>query len=291
MPQIFKYFTLDVLVDERVKGIPLSVVVTEEELEFAKYSRIARKFESSDTSFVRYSEETNTLEVRSFSSNGVEKYWDRHNLLGAVHTVLFNEHLFKPNLDQIPEIFMQGSSISISVNNRFLKLLHKPALLKNEFDLAKVANAMCLTEYEMDIPNLKPTIVETDLCFLIVPVKNHEILNRCTPKKEFLQSLLVEHEIQGVYCFSLSEEGSEFLVNMRFFNTKIGIIENSQTLNSDGALADFLKFHGYFKENHEYAILQEEAMGRSSVIRCKVEKNLTLIGGTATITGENAIYV
>jgi len=285
-----KYFVVDVFANEQFYGNPLAVIEIPKELALTEYKDIAKEFGYSETSFVHYSKSTNTLRVRSFTPTGFEINGAGHNLLGAVHAVLKNDIYFKLSPAEIPKIIMKDKTIPIGIDRYKVGILQQPASLLKKIPSEKISEAISISKE--DIYNImEPTVVKTEVAHLMVPLTNSEVLNRANPKKALLQELAEQYGFQGVYCFALSENNSDFISKTRFFNPGIGIVEDPATGSAAGPLIGFLSHHHLVQRNKTYKIIQGEKMGRPSILSVCIEPDGILLSGTAIISMEGTIFI
>lgn len=287
----FEYFVVDVFTTEKYKGNPLAVIITNSDLPLSVYKDISKEFGYSETSFVRYSEDKNMWYVRSFTPTGYEINGAGHNLLGAVHVVLFNVNEFKPNLYAIPKIIMKDKPIAVSVNGHRIGLVQRPATIKNTVPNTEIAGAISVSEEEICLGKLKATIVKTEVAHLMVHMRNVETLNNAKPKKELLKKLADQYHFQGIYCFALNEKDSEIMAETRFFNPAIGIEEDPATGSAAGPLAGLLYHHKYIAKEKNHRFIQGRKMNRNSTITICVKDNGILVSGKSVITMEGIIYI
>jgi len=289
--KFLKYYVIDVFTDKKYSGNPLAVVVIKEDLALTDYKNIAREFGYSETSFIQISEKKNTVFVRSFTPTGFEINGAGHNLLGAVHAVLFCVDNFKMNLKNIPKIVMRDKTIPLLVESTNLSLLQQTAEIRNEIPSKLISESINIAEEEVFLKNLRPTVVKTEVAHLMVPISNVNVLNNASPKKELLKALADQFGFQGVYCFSFDRNIEEISVRTRFFNPGIGIAEDPATGSAAGPLAGFLFHGGFLKKNKVYKFLQGETMGRRSIINCKIVTDGIFIGGTSVKIMEGIISI
>ncbi|MGA9639383.1 PhzF family phenazine biosynthesis protein [Flavobacterium sp.] len=285
------YYILDVFTSEKYKGNPLAVVVTNEDLLLSTYKDISKEFGYSETSFIQFSKELNTLKVRSFTPTGFEINGAGHNLLGAVHAFVFDDKQFNSDLNHLPKIIMKDKIVEVAVAGSKLGLLQQPAIIKQAIPTASLLKALSLLEDEIGYDDLMPNVVATEVSHLMVPLKDEKALAKIKSDKRLLSELAKQYHFQGVYCFFITKDTPEFSIKSRFFNPGIGIDEDPATGSAAGPLAGFLHKAGIIKENNEYKITQGEAMDRASDIRVQVKDDGTMVSGNSVIVMKGNIFV
>lgn len=292
----YKYCVLDVFTSERYKGNPLAVIFTESDLELSVYENIAREFGYSETSFIDYSKTDKALKVRSFSPIGFEVNGAGHNLLGAVCAALLTGMEIFHEQDGKQFVIMKDEAIHLSIKQPdnslpFVGMMQKSATIGTAVDPKIVAEALALNPDEISVEDLLPTVVETEVAHLMVPVKKIEILNKAIPDKKLLIKIANEHGFEGYYCFALLNQDPQYFAQTRFFNPGIGIDEDPATGSAAGPLAGFLLQKKYIQQDIVYQVLQGVKMNQPSTIQFEVKNEGIWISGSSIIVMEGTIYV
>jgi PhzF family phenazine biosynthesis protein len=294
-----EYFVLDVFSDKSYKGNPLAVVFTNGNLRLVEYQNISKEFGYSETSFIHYSPKQKALDVRSFTPSGVEVGPGAgHNLLGAVCAALIKGmRIFEEQDETKRFVVMTDTPIPLTVtfddiNQTTVVLMQqKPAIVKQTIPSAEVAKALGLTADDLKIDNLAPTIVQTEVAHIMVPVKNLQLLNDCMPDNKQLIEISKQYKFEGFYCFTFPDQVQGHVIESRFFNPLIGINEDAATGTAAGPLMGFLAMNNYIQLNKEYRILQGVKLNQPSLIETIVREGDILVGGTSCITMRGEIYL
>jgi PhzF family phenazine biosynthesis protein len=304
LPEMFKmenasleYYILDVFTNKSYHGNPLSVVFTNGNLEMHQYENIAREFGYSETSFVYYAEEQKALLVRSFTPTGFEVHGAGHNLLGAVCAVLAKgKDIFKGQ-GANPFVIMKDAPIPlfVSVNNAnqlpVVKMKQRSAVMGKTVPVKMIADALGLTDHDVQVQHLVPTIVTTEVAHIMVPVKSLQILNDINPINKKLIEIAQQYQFEGCYCFALPGDKEDPVAACRFFNPLIGIDEDAATGTAAGPLAGFLFINNLIESNKEYRLLQGVKLNQPSLIEVMVKEDGILVGGSSIITMQGKIYI
>jgi PhzF family phenazine biosynthesis protein len=259
------------------------------------YENISREFGYPETSFIYYSKTDKALRVRSFTPTGFEVKGAGHHLLGAVYAALLtNVEIFHEQQEK-QFVIMKDEAIFLSVdyadnNLLFIGMMQKPAIIEALVDPVIIADAITLNPDEISAGDLVPTVVKTEVAHLMVPVKDVEILNKAISDKSLLKKLADAYKFEGVYCFAILNEDSQYIAQARFFNPGIGIDEDAATGSVAGPLAGLLLQKRYICKDIEYQILQGAKMNQPAVIRFKVKKEGIWISGTSVVVMEGTIY-
>jgi PhzF family phenazine biosynthesis protein len=293
-----EYYVLDVFSTKSYKGNPLSVVFTDGNLDLEVYKNIAKEFGYSETSFVYYSKEQKALNVRSFTPIGFEIDGAGHNLLGAVCGALLKR---MPIFDEQDEnnrfVIMKNAPIPLTIRYDpvtyypIVQMHQKPAVIKQEIPTYRLAVALGLKIEDLDINDFVPTVVQTEVAHIMVPIKNSKLVNDCVPDNKLLIEISKEYQFEGFYCFTIAEENQDHIIESRFFNPIIGINEDPATGTAAGPLIGFLTKKKFTKPNKEYKILQGVKLNQPSLIEVMSRENDILVGGTSIITMRGELYI
>jgi PhzF family phenazine biosynthesis protein len=293
-----EYYVLDVFSNTSYKGNPLSVVFTDGDLELEAYHNIAKEFGYSETSFVYYSVVQKALNVRSFTPIGFEIDGAGHNLLGAVCGALLKKMPIFDEQDKDNRfVMMKNSPIRLtasfdSVTQYPIVQMHqKQAVIKHQIPTYKIAIALGLKIEDLEVNMLVPTVVQTEVSHVMVPIRNSQLLNDCTPDSKLLIEISKEHQFEGFYCFTITDDNQDNIVEARFFNPIIGIEEDAATGTAAGPLIGFLTKNKYTQPNKEYKILQGVKLNQPSLIEVMSRENDILVGGSSAITMRGELYV
>jgi PhzF family phenazine biosynthesis protein len=293
-----EYYVLDVFSNKSYKGNPLSVVFTNGNLGLDQYHNISKEFGYSETSFVYYSTIQKALNVRSFTPTGFEIEGAGHNLLGAVCGALLKKlPIFDEQNETNRFVIMKHSPIKLTVSfdpvtqYPIVQMHQKPAEIKQEIPTYKIAVALGLKIEDLDSSDFVPTIVKTEVAHTMVPIKNSQILNDCVPDNKLLIEISKEYGFEGFYCFTVSNQDQENVVEARFFNPLIGINEDPATGTAAGPLIGFLTKKKYTQPNKEYKILQGVKLNQPSLIEVMNRENDILVGGSSIITMRGELYL
>lgn len=293
-----EYYVLDVFSNESYKGNPLSVVFTDGNLDLETYQNISKEFGYSETSFVYYSKTQKALNVRSFTPIGFEIDGAGHNLLGAVCGALLKKMPIFDEQDQNNRfVIMKNAPIPLTVSfdsetqYPIVQMHQKQAVIKHQIPTYKIAIALGLKIEDLEVNMLVPTVVQTEVSHTMVPIRNTQLLNDCIPDSKLLIEISKEHQFEGFYCFSISDENQDHVVEARFFNPIIGIEEDPATGTAAGPLIGFLTKNRYTQLNKEYKILQGVKLNQPSLIEVMNRQNDILVGGSSAITMRGELYI
>ena len=293
-----EYYVLDVFSNESYKGNPLSVVFTDGNLDLETYQNISKEFGYSETSFVYYSKTQKALNVRSFTPIGFEIDGAGHNLLGAVCGALLKKMPIFDEQDQNNRfVIMKNAPIPLTVSfdpetqYPIVQMHQKQAVIKHQIPTYKIAIALGLKIEDLEVNMLVPTVVQTEVAHTMVPIRNTQLLNDCVPDSKLLIEISKEHQFEGFYCFSISDENQDHVVEARFFNPIIGIEEDPATGTAAGPLIGFLTKNRYTQLNKEYKILQGVKLNQPSLIEVMSRQNDILVGGSSAITMRGELYI
>ncbi len=294
--ELFKYLVLDVFTKEKYKGNQLAVVFTESELELLMYEDISREFGYSESSFIYYSAPDKALKVRSFTSTGFEIHGAGHNLLGVVCAALLKKmRVFHEQPDD-KFVIMKDQKIRLLIGFDEISRLpivgmrQQAAVIGKTVPSGLLAEGLSLAQDEFLTGDLNPTVVNTEVAHLMVPLKSIQVLNKAVSNKSLLIKLAAQYGFEGVYCFAFTENDPENIVQTRFFNPGIGIDEDPATGSAAGPLAGYLYEKKRIAVDTEYQLLQGVQMKQPSMIKFKVSDQDIIVSGSSVITMEGVLY-
>jgi PhzF family phenazine biosynthesis protein len=99
------------------------------------------------------------------------------------------------------------------------------------------------------INGLEPTIVNTGNSFLLIPVKDEEVLHRLQVNLQEVSRLSEKYGLIGFYPFTTNVKDTRFDATASMFAPYYGITEESATGMAAGPLACFLHRNGIVKTN------------------------------------------
>lgn len=114
--------------------------------------------------------------------------------------------------------------------------------------------------------SLKPYVVSTGIKEIFVPVKNKEVLDQLIPNIKQMIKTSHAYGAIGMHVFSLDDEVDAYGRN---FAPVVGIVEESATGTSNGALACYL--HKFYKKKHFYTLKQGYSMNQPSELKVYID--------------------
>ena len=131
----------------------------------------------------------------------------------------------------------------------------------------------------------KPQVLSTGIKEIFVAVKSGEILNALQPLFKEMINLAKKYSTIGVHAFAIENNQ----VYGRNFAPVVGILEESATGTSNGALACYL--NKYFDHKNNYILRQGYSMNQPSeiIVNLDIENNQinkVWVGGNALIIND-----
>ncbi len=290
-----KYYILDVFTNQRYKGNPLAVVWSDEELALSQYYDIAREFGYSETSFVFYSAAEKAFKVRSFTPGFYEVTGAGHNLLGAVCLALIKEwDIFKEQGDN-KWVVIQDHKIPLVTSTEngvhFVAMKQQSSKILDAVPAALVAEALGLDTEDLKLYNWVPTVVQTEVAHLMVPIKNNNFLKQALPNNDLLKQISAKYGFEGFYLFTTDSSEKGYIAETRFFNPAFGINEDPATGTAAGPLAGYLNAVNHISQGQAYQILQGVLVNHASSIQVKVTPEGIWVSGSSVIVMEGELII
>jgi trans-2,3-dihydro-3-hydroxyanthranilate isomerase len=271
-----KFLQVDVFAEGPYEGNPLAVFPDSGDLSTVQMQSIASEMNLSETTFVD-SYERSSYELRIFTPQE-ELPFAGHPTIGTAWTLL---HL---GLISGPEL-VQRSAAGATKLTRDGDLLWLERTGEAEADsedtnpgfAAQVATALGVERGEVGLEarefgrsgRLRPAYSNAGVRQLMVPLKDLDVLGRCTPRAEGLARL----GGLGAYCFTASKAGR---LRARGFFPGAGVAEDPATGSAAAALGLYLADR---MGSVDLEIAQGVEMGRPSRIHLRAGPGVVRVAG------------
>jgi len=300
-----KYVCIDVFTDTSFSGNQLAVVLGGEKLNSSLMQSIAREFNYSETVFLLKPHDLRAnYRVRIFTPQR-EIPFAGHPLVGTAYAAVWEEVIgvAEPKTTILQETGIGILPVEIYFRNgrvEMVTITHgKPKLLDMVENTRSIARALGLPTDSLGIKDLKPQIVSTGLKQLIVPAKNIDSVEKCSPNFSLVKKLENKLNITGILIFTLEAKYSDCLAHARFFAPSVGVYEDPATGSAAGCLGAYLVKHKAIdtsKQPVSFIIEQGVEMNRPSKIYVEVEHSDTepvtvKVGGNAVKIMEGRIVI
>lgn len=276
----FDYIHCDVFTNQQMKGNSLSVFFLEsspEQYGCDTLLSITREMKHFESIFVRVEKDlkcdnksipTINVMARIFACSG-ELDFAGHPLIGAASSI--HDKYFS-DFSEIKIQFSLNDNRSIFLNVTKSKDIYQATMSQgvpqfvgtiSSTDVQKdfmTSLNLTLDDYDSEYPM---EIVSTGLKYLIIPVKNHEILNKARIIGSDFNSLLIKHNAEFIYLVDLKTRTARSWEND-------GSSEDAATGSAAGPFGAYLVKHGLNNINEIIQIKQGEFMGRDSNIMVEV---------------------
>lgn len=296
----FDYYVVDAFTSLPFQGNPAGVVPAADGLTDEQMRAIASEINLSETAFVLKPTTADAdIRIRWFTPQ-VEMQMCGHATLATAHVL---RELGRWN-DISRPVRIETASGVLAVDYdpaaaRPIFWLHMPTprLVRPVLDPTAVTDA-CRIDFANIVVKL-PLMVSQDRD-LIVPVKNHLVLQAAQPDFAALADICVRNNLRGV-CLTTREAVSQAIsLQSRFFAPAVGINEDPVTGSVHGPLGLYLLLYHLVPLTHGEAILpclQTPASGRVGMVRVWLRQELdgplasVKVGGECLTTMRGQIYV
>jgi trans-2,3-dihydro-3-hydroxyanthranilate isomerase len=276
---------VDVFTERPLAGNQLCVVPDGVEVPDGLMQALAQEIGFSETTFVTAAEGTR-YRMRIFTP-AQELPFAGHPTLGTAY-VLASEGRIGPSAVQ--EVAAGEFRVEVNLRGGRAKVLqHPPEFGTRLDDRPQLSAAVGLEPEEIDA-KIPAQAVSTGLNHLIVPARDTEAVVRAVPQAESIARLLAESGAEGLYLFTLTEDG----VKARMFVPDVGVIEDPATGSAAGPLGAYLVRYELHPPGR-IVIRQGAEIGRPSVLYVEVVRSddgweIWVEGGIA-IVGSGAFEV
>jgi trans-2,3-dihydro-3-hydroxyanthranilate isomerase len=289
---------VDVFTTTPLSGNPLVVVDGAAGLAPDLLGRIAREFNQSETTFVLPASRGDAdWRLRSFTPGMVEVFGAGHNALGAWWWLAESGRL-APERD--------GSVFHQEIGDRVLPVVVRradsrldsitmeqgpPVTLSRFHESPRLASALGLTEDELALDRLPCQVISTGAAHLMVPVRDHDAVDRIMPDEKVLFGILQEVGAEGCYPFSLDPRDARAVAYARFFNPTVGIGEDPATGTAAGPLVVLLVQKGLVRQGAHAMVEQGTKLGRTSLIEIEVTGEVVKLSGRAVVVASGELRI
>jgi trans-2,3-dihydro-3-hydroxyanthranilate isomerase len=268
-----RYYTLDVVTNNRFEGNPLAVFTDGDGLSDDQMLAIAREMNLSETVFVQKPTDEDALaRLRIFTTKQELKLaghpvigtWFLLAELGVVPAQEGGVHIKQETGAGVLPVeirFKDGRPQCVTMTQQ--EAIFKPA----KIDKKKLAAALGLSPSDFD-PKLQPEVVSTGIFNLMVPLRSRAALAKIVMNMSELAKLQGKQTTMS-YCFVLGGNGKAFSRGMLPWE----LYEDAATGSAAGSLGAYLVKHGKLSPGHALSVLQGAEMGRPSHIEVSVSQS------------------
>ena len=222
---------LNAFVENGNGGNPAGVVLNADELSDKNKLEISKKVGLSETAFVSKSK-TEDFKLDFFTPNKQIAHCGHATVATFSYLkqigVLKNDNSSKETIDGKRKIEIIGDLA-------FMEQL-APKYVDVNYKEDEILKSLGLNKTDL-IPNAPITLVNTGNSFILVPVKNDEILSNLIPDFDLISEISEEFDLIGFYVFTTN---TEYDATSRMFGPRYGILEESGTGMAAGPLGCYL---------------------------------------------------
>jgi trans-2,3-dihydro-3-hydroxyanthranilate isomerase len=264
------FYITDVFARQKHSGNQLATFFDCKHLSDKEMQAYAREINFSETTFVTCSDPIrNGYDVRIFTPLQ-EVDFAGHPTLGTAW--LIRKHLLNNKVDKISLNLKVGQiTVTFDGDKGFMKQV-QPVFGKT-FSAEDVARVLGIRYSDIDL-RFPIQEVSTGLPFLLVPIRNNEVLAQAGVRHEFLPSFGRTTIAKGFMLFSPEAHEANQQLAVRAFAPRLGIIEDPATGSATGALAAWLLRYDYYgKDEISITTGQGYEMGRPSELFIQASYN------------------
>ncbi|MFK7907828.1 MAG: PhzF family phenazine biosynthesis protein [Chitinophagales bacterium] len=249
---------LNAFVENNQGGNPAGVVLDADDLTHDQKLAVAAQVGLSETAFVSKSQ-TADFKLDFFTPN--------RQIAHCGHATIATFSYLK----QLGKIKEANTSKETVDGRREIKMVGDLAFMEQtapnytEISAAKkeeVLQSLALKESDL-LPNAPILVVNTGNSFLLVPVKNTQILKGLQANSDLISKVSEEFDLIGYYVFTPTVKSAEKDVQTRMFAPRYGIEEEAGTGMAAGPLACYLYDVLHLKQEH-FLIAQGQWMENPS---------------------------
>lgn len=268
-------YTLNAFTKKEKGGNPAGVVLNEKGLSPADMQRIAKEVGFSETAFIQSSQKADFL-VRFFTPTD-EVPICGHATLAAFH-VMLSQNMICPGM-YTQETKAGILEVEVKEDGSVFLTQNLPQF-GDRINRERIARSLNIHAEDLD-PDLPVQIVSTGLRDVMVPVRSLSVLQAINPNFDQISNISEQYEAVGYHVF-YAGTGMEPVAYCRNFAPLYGILEESATGSSTGALSCYLYQHGKGKARQAQEQLRFEqghTMGAASELKAHL-----IVDGKGDIT-------
>ena len=276
-------------------GNPCAVIPYADGLNDRQMQNIARETNLSETSYV-FPGDGADFRVRYFTPR-MELPFAGHPTIATAFLLAEQQRIIKNN--EKAEIILEFNIGKLPVeiyysNDKPSKVVmtQKPAQFGMKFSPEDIAP--CFTINSSDIlRGFEPQVVSTGVGFLVVPVKNLDILSTINMDREMLARLCDQAEVNAAYVFTMGGFDPASDTHARLFDPR-GTMEDPYTGSAAGTMGAYIKKYGLTSKSSLKAE-QGHIIGRPGLGILEIPDNPEIIpirlGGEAVKVMEGDFFI
>ncbi len=274
---------VDVFAERPLAGNQLCVAPEPVDLHAVGLQAVAREIGFSETTFVTEAS-GDRYAMRIFTPDQ-ELPFAGHPTIGTAF-VMVNEGRVTSPLTQV--VAAGEIPVDVDIERGYAQMWQLPPVFDDEFpdrEGIAVSAGLSVADLHKELP---PQVVSTGLRHLQAPVRDLEALRRAVRDPERLAKLAVDHRLDALYLFALTDEGA----TARMFDPARGIGEDPATGSAAGPLGAYLAAHGAGGMPGRIVVRQGEQVGRPSRLDVEVTAEggpwRVMVGGGVFVVGSGA---
>jgi trans-2,3-dihydro-3-hydroxyanthranilate isomerase len=295
------YLHYDVFTGEPLLGNQLAVFTDARGLDANLMQRIAREMNFAESTFIFPAEHADTGARMRIFTPGVELPMAGHPTIGSTFALAHTGFIRPPTPRFVFGLNIGPTPVDLEWGAGELQFAwmtqRNPEFGADVPERHAVAAALGLTPH--DLAELPIQRVSCGVDYLIVPLRDHETVDRAVSDAAAFRRLRAETDVElAMYLFALLPAASPHTAYARMFAVGFGISEDPATGSAAGPLGSYLVRHGVVSgQDAQRMIFQQGvAMGRASHIHVAIDGTRDAItqvrvGGEAVLVGRGELLV
>jgi trans-2,3-dihydro-3-hydroxyanthranilate isomerase len=299
------YAIYDVFTNTGLHGNPLAVVFDAAGLSDERMQAITREFNLSETVFVLPPENpAHTARIRIFTP-GKELPFAGHPTVGTA-IALAEAGQGEPGIDivsvleeNVGPVRCVITTASDAVSFAEFDLPRTSQQMKAEFDMQKVADALCISAADIGFENHKLSFWSAGVPFVMVPVRDLGVAEAVAFNPALWQKAMAAAGDRTWAAYLYCRGGADHKANFhaRMFSPDMGIAEDPATGGAVAAMSGAIHHFDALADGHHALMIEQGVeMGRPSHIHLHIEGESgkiarARIGGEAVRIASGQIYL
>ncbi|MBO7617132.1 MAG: PhzF family phenazine biosynthesis protein [Bacteroidales bacterium] len=277
-----RYYIVDAFTDQPFGGNPAGVVLLEGDgfPTEALMLQVAAELRYSETAFVRRLSPTE-YHLRYFTPKAEVELCGHATI--ATFSLLHQMQLAEGEC----LCHTLAGDLRIEAGTKVMMQMATPRIVATLENTDEIYKALGLTDYQ---PTLPVQIAYSGLPDIMIPISDVTTLNGLHPNMEAVIAITQKHKAVSFHVFAFGNDG--YTAHVRDFAPLYDIPEESATGTANAALTHYLQQNGCIPSVGDFAFLQGEAMGRSSVVATRITVDGTVyVGGTAYMLASGELNI
>lgn len=180
-----------------------------------------------------------------------------------------------------------AGDLTVEAGTTVMMQMATPRIVETIADTELIYHALGINGYQ---PALPVQVAYTGLPDFMIQVPDVATLNALQPDMEAITAITKAHNACSFHVFAFGDDG--YTAHVRDFAPLFGVPEESATGTANSALTHYLVVNKVIPTTGDFTFLQDEAMGRPSVVATRIAADGTVyVGGNAYLLAAGEMFL